>query len=463
MTKRSLLVALVGAALIPASATAAMNGQLSQTCQPAGQQAQTLCYGGDVIIRDGQALADPGRFEAAIEDYQRSWTHRTVAFQYSLANDVPFVNAPWLGTHNSFNSIAQQGPALSTTDANQQLTLVDQLRMDMRSLELDVHWFPSAYAGGQNAPVVCHAGAVSDHDGCSVEPLLGPVLGQIRGWLDKNPNQVLLLYIEDHLTGLDGSNGYDSTADVIKQSLGSLVYPTGAAPGKSVDLPLRLTRDKVLASGAQVVMVSNSHGGGGDKFRSQVFTWNSHVEQTPSGFQDFPSCGPDYKRSDYDTKLVRYYEDSTWLSAGASTAANDPEGEGLTPHDVQQMVRCGVDLFGFDQLQPGDGRLDASVWSWAHGEPSRHGCAIGGTADGWSTGNCSKSRPAACREADGSWIVTADAVEEADAAAACTAAGATFDVPRTGYDNERLKAASSGDPVWLGLERTRQGWRATTA
>src|SRR3954464_12504811 len=365
MTKRSLLAALIGAALIPASATAAMNGQLAQTCAPAGQQAETVCYGGDVLIRDGQAYADPARFEPAIEQYEGSWTHRTLQFQYGLSDDVPFANAPWLGTHNSFNSIAQQGPALSTTDANQQLTLVDQLRMDMRSLELDVHWFPSARAGGQNAPVVCHAGALSDHDGCSTEPLLGPVLDQLAGWLRTHRDQVLLLYMEDHLAG----GGYPAAVSAIKSSLGSLVYSTGSKSGACIELPRSLTRDQVLAAGAQVVMVANSGCGEGANWRSIAFSWRNHVEETPHGFRGFPDCGPPFTRADYDNKLVRYFEDSTWLSAGAGAAAGSEEGEGLTPGNVRAMTRCGVDLFGFDQLQPADGRNDAAVWSWAPGQP----------------------------------------------------------------------------------------------
>src|SRR4051795_3964139 len=253
MKRTSLLAALIAAALLPASAGAATNGQLATACEPAGQQVKTVCYGGDVVIRDGQAYAQPDRYEPALQAYEKSWTHRTLAFQYSLADDVGFVNAPWLGTHNSFNSIAQQGPALSTTDANQQLKLTDQLRLDMRSLEIDVHWFPSARANGQNAPVVCHAGAVSDHDVCSTEPLLGPVLDQVATWLHGHRGQVLLLYVEDHLSG-----GYPTATAAIKQSLGSLVYSTGSKDGSCVELPGTLTRDDVLRAGAQVVIVANS-------------------------------------------------------------------------------------------------------------------------------------------------------------------------------------------------------------
>jgi hypothetical protein len=325
----------------------------------------------------------------------------------------------------------------------------------MRSLEIDVHWFPSAYNNGQNAPVVCHAGATQEHDGCSVEPLLGPVLDQIRAWLDKNPDQVLLLYIEDHL-----DDGYDVAADAITKSLGKLVYPTSAAPGPPEELPLGLTREDVLAKHAQVVMVSNSSDGGGDKFRSQVFTWKEHKEYGPHGFQDFPRCGPNVTtRSDYDEQLIRYFEDSTWLSAGQDAATGKPAGEGLSPAVVHQMILCGVDLFGFDQLQPGDGRLDAAVWSWADGQPQGRGCAVGGTGDGWRIGSCSKKRPAACQKADGSWTLST-AVKADAAPAACRAAGATFDVPRTGYENATLDDKTDGTAVWLGLERSRRGWQA---
>ena len=433
-----------------------MSGQLADTCAPAGQQVQTVCYGGDVLVRDGQAVAEPNRFQPAIEAYEKSWTHRTLAFQYSLANDVDFINAPWLGTHNSFNSLTEVGPALSPVDSNQQLSLTDQLRIDMRALEIDVHWFPSVRAGGAYAPVVCHAGAVSEHDGCSTEPLLGPVLDQIAAWAHAHPTQALLLYIEDHL-----DSGYDTASAAIKQSLGSLVYPTGSSNGTPVEvLDQHLTRDKVLGSGHQIVLVSNSHGGGGAAWRSLVFTWNKHLEQTPHGFQAYPACGPDYTRSQYDSTLVRYYEDSTWLSAGQGALTNSPDGEGLLPSDVTQMVRCGVDLFGFDQIEPDDGRLNAAVWSWADGQPRGGSCAYLGASGRWASSSCGKERPAGCVSSNGSWVVT-DPVTEADAAAACGAAGATFTAPRTGYQNELLKTAAGGSATWIGLEKSRHGWRAT--
>jgi hypothetical protein len=436
---KAVAIALLGAALLPASVAA----QVRDTCAPAGAQAEAVCYGGDVLQRDAEAYSDPARFESALRAYEKSWTHRTLAFQYQLASEVGMVDAPWLGTHNSFNSIAQQGPALSTTDANQQLTLVDQLRMDMRSLELDVHWFPSVRNGGQNAPVVCHAGAVSDHDGCSTEPLLGPVLDQIAGWLKTHRDQVLLVYIEDHLSG----GGYPAAVAAIKQSLGSLVYRTGSA--SCTELPGTLTRDDVLGAGAQVILVANSGCGEGADWRSLAFSWRNHKEEGPDQFRANPPCG--FSRADYDARLIRYYEDSTWLTAGAGAAGGEPPSAGLTPATVKAMTGCGVDLFGFDQLQPGDGRNEAAVWSWAQGQPASGGCTEMRADGRWYSLGCKRKRQAACRRDDGSWFVTPKAVRDSDAGRTCAVDGGRYDVPRTGYDNASLELVTGGRRTLLGL------------
>ena len=85
------------------------------------------------------------------------------------------------------------------------------------------------------------------------------------------------------------------------------------------------------------------------------------------------------------------------------------------------MTRCGVDLFGFDQLLPGDGRLAALVWSWAPDEPARRGCAIQ-RADGWRSVRCRSHRASAC-EARGGYFIRAPPAE-VDAPAAQVPAAA---------------------------------------
>src|SRR4051794_30982453 len=423
---RTFLIAAALALVLAAPAAAAPDGPLANDCREVDPSLVTPCYGADVLARDGQAACRAGGAcpsdEQAIVAYEGSWTHRALGFQERLARDVPLRDAPWIGTHNSFNSIAEMGPTLSDADSNQRLRLTDQLREDMRSLELDLHWLPSPYAGGAEAPVVCHG---EGNVGCTVERPLGPVLDEIAGWLHGHRDAVLLLYLEDQL---DGAAAHDAAAATVQKSLGALVYaPPGG--GGCAKLPLDLTKAQVLARHAQVVIVSGC--GQGTAWHGAAFDWSSHVEERPHGFQDFPRCGPDYDRATYNAKLVRYYEDSTWLTTAGSNVGQTTVDDGITPATAAAMTRCGVDLIGLDQLQPGDARLAALVWSWAPGEPHAGGCVVQGTDGRWASSACRATHPAVCRRADGTWTVTV-AVAASAAPAACRRAGGAFALPRTG-------------------------------
>jgi hypothetical protein len=442
---------------------------LGQACREA-QLVQGTCIGIEKLAERGAAecrraggaearCAPPvGRkvIRKQIARYEGSWLERTIQFQYRLGNSVPFRDAPWIGTHNSFNSPSEM-PTLSHTDSNQQLSLADQLRLDVRSLELDVHWNTSPRANGAEAPVVCHArGADEMHAGCTTERLLGDVLDDVVEWLRANRDQVLLLYIEDNV---DASSGYGPTSEVLDSKLRdadgrSLIYKP-AAGGTCRDLPLSATRNDVLARRAQVVIVSGC--GEGSAWRGLVWNWGStHVEGGNDGYRDFPVCDqdpdgdgrPEFGRDVYEAKLVRFFEDSTWLSATVGG-----EGEGLTPEITRRMWRCGVDLFGFDQLLPDDGRLAALAWSWATNEPSRAGDCTLQRADGrWVARPCRDTHPAACRRAGGRWLVPRPAVTGERAARTCRERGAEPALPRTAYENETLKQAAAvagAAGVWL--------------
>src|SRR5207302_1332689 len=116
------------------------------------------------------------------KSYVHTWLHRAAAFQVRLGDPLPFQQAQWLGTHNSFNSV-NGSPSASSTDSNQQLSLVQQLDIDMRSLELDLHWIRSPNAGGGNAVVVCHGrGPDQANFGCTNERTLAQVLPEIAHW-----------------------------------------------------------------------------------------------------------------------------------------------------------------------------------------------------------------------------------------------------------------------------------------
>jgi hypothetical protein len=384
---------------------------------------------------------------AAFAQLDPDWARSALADQYELGSSLALRNAPWVGTHNSFNSRAEMGPTLSAQDSNQQITIVDQLDQGVRSLELDVHWFFSLRGGGF-APVVCHAAEL--HAGCSVEKPLGVVLREITDWLRDNGDQVLLLYLEDHL---DSQAGYDAAAAEVESALGPLLYrPTQAAEGGPCEsLPLDTTRAQIRKSGARVMIVSSC--GMGTEWPAVAFDWSrSHEEERPRGYRDFPDCGPDFTRAEYDAKLIRYYEDSTRLTATASGIGAATVDDGISVETAAAMTRCGVDLFGLDQVAVDDPRFAALVWSWAPGQPRRRpGCAAQ-HASRWYPLRCTRRLRVACRTADGRWRVPSRLGTHAQAPAVCKRRRSTWAVPRTGFEAQELQRAMNrvrASRVWL--------------
>lgn len=390
-------------------------------------------------------------------NYQRTWLHRAAAFQYRLGDPVSFGDAQWLGTHNSFNSV-NDSPTASHTDSNQQLSLTEQLDVDMRALELDLHYIPSAAAGGAKAVVVCHGrGPDQANAGCTNEPLFSQVLPRIANWL-KQParkREVILLYLEDELKDPAGYAQTVQQLDNVLRGPGgkSLIYKPSQSKFTSkgcANLPLGLDREDVRERGAQVVLVGNCRAG----WASDVFGWDDvHLESgsTPK-YRPFPGCDATYSRAEYRAELVRYYEDSTFVSAAIDPTSTPAEhgADRLTPARVADMTRCGVNLFGFDQLLPNDGRIDASIWSWAPGEPNaaRGHCAFQRGDGRWVTRACMAQRRAACHSARG-WSLTRTAIPYHRAPAACRARHARFAVPRTGEENSLLRSAAGKTGVWL--------------
>jgi hypothetical protein len=391
-----------------------------------------------------------------VQAYGSTWLHRAASFQYRLGHALPLLRAQWLGTHNSFNSVNGE-PTASHTDSNQQLSLTQQLNIDMRALELDLHYVPSAAAGGSNAVVVCHGrGPDQANFGCTTEPQFSQVLPEIAGWLRAHPDEVLLLYLEDEL---GDPAGYTQTVSTLNSVLrrpdgSSLIYrpsPSEMTSKGCANVPLGISRDDVRARGAQVLLVGNCRAG----WASDVYSWDdSHVESgsTPD-YRPFPACDKTYGRSVYDSKLVRYFEDSTFVATAIDPTMSPAQAEAqqLTPARVSSMSRCGVNLFGFDQILPHDGRIDATIWSWANGEPNSRGgrCGLQGADSRWVTLQCSARRQAVCRSPSGALVLTSQAVRWDHARSACRGAGASFDLPRTGYENSVLRQAAGSQGVWL--------------
>lgn len=430
--------ALLSIALLIAAAAPAAAGTVVDTCGTVDPRLTGACRGPEVFVAQGQAVcrnttgqdeacttpAGPRVSRAAVARHEKSALHRALDLQYELGSSLPFRDAPWLGTHNSFNS-ASEMVTPSQTDSNQQLSMTDQLRIDMRTLELDVHWF-------LGKPVLCHARSSAEmHAGCSIERTYEEGLEEIAAWLAAHRDQVVLLYVEDHL---DDAAAYDATAAATERALGDMIFrPSGSCQGFG-SAP---TREEVREAGAQVILISSCDAG--TSWGSLVYDDSERAANEGGAFSGCPG---------YEGVFKRFFEDSTGLSAGLAFASGEPMDEGLTPEIVGRMVRCGADMLGFDQILPDDGRLEAAVWSWKGGrEPSGNGksCAVQ-TADGFEAVSCGGKVPYACRTSGG-WAIRDDEC-------------AAFDVPRTGLDARRLiKAldAAGEDAARIALRRTKKG------
>ena len=385
-----------------------------------------------------KAIDDRVVAEAKVAAYEASWTHRALGLQRRLDDGAPLLDALVPHTHNSFNAPAY-APTVSNLDPNQLYTVTDQLRMDMRGIELDLHWHLGRV-------VVCHGqpvavGPTAVHAGCSVDRPLAEALREIRVWLDANPTEVLLLYLENNLDGAPAA--HDAAATALASELGSRVLPTPAGQ-PCAPMPLAMSRDSIRATGARVLIVGNCGPGGWGTF---VHERGPQWDESGLGHGEDYSCEADRAAVDYSTHWIRRYEDSTWLSAMVGGGGDN------TVTETAAMVRCGVNMPGFDQLHPEDPRLAALVWSWAEGEPAAAGCAYQGPDARWRSGGCEQVRPFACQTAAGDWTVTSVASTWADGEVACIVEfpGSTFAAPPNGWQNHLIREAAdpSGPEVWL--------------
>src|SRR5438270_8902947 len=207
--------------------------------------------------------------EAQLQAYESSWTHRALSLQRGLDDAAPLVEEQLPHTHNSFNASSytlgstSYYPTLTNQDPNQVYSLTDQLRMDVRAVEIDLHWMPSPYAAangrtdtGGKWVTMCHGNndtVTGVHVGCTWDRPFEDGLTEVRAWLDLNPDQVIMLYLENQLTDESGGNNqqaHDIAASIIADKLGAKVYrPPAGQP--CADMPLGASRDDIRNAGPQ--------------------------------------------------------------------------------------------------------------------------------------------------------------------------------------------------------------------
>lgn len=394
--------------------------------------------------------------EQEISRYETTWEHEAHRLQRELDANQPLPRATFLGTHNAYNSHAYTTPQ-SYLDPNQTHTLTNQLRMDIRALELDVHTFNtydlSTGALGVDL-LLCHG--LDTHVGCS--PWDRPFtegLQEIADWLaqPENQHEVLMVYIEDHMN----DDHYDRAIDALQSTVAPYIYMPQSSGCNGI--PATLTKNQVRASGKNIVLISD--GCNNSDFNRFVF---GGFENGPGGYptagvadlMEAPHCLEGrYSVAQMDSLFIRIQEDRTMLSNLVGAA-----GPKVTPEVIARMLDCGVNLPGMDKLRPFDGRLQAAIWSWATNEPTNAAgfdCAYHASEGRFAADGCTEQRYFACRDDDtGNWFISPNTGSWEQGFASCEAAGMRFTVPYSGQDNLRLtqlKATQGVENLWLGYRR----------
>ncbi|MGH2758609.1 MAG: phosphatidylinositol-specific phospholipase C domain-containing protein, partial [Actinomycetota bacterium] len=223
-----------------------------------------------VICRDASAgdptctSVDGTEISAArVAAHERSWLARVLRLQRGLDDAIPLQEELWTHTHNSYNADVY-GPTIYGLDRNQIYSITDQLRMGIRAIEIDLHWAHSASgdpAQGGKAVVVCHGSqvpleATNVHAGCGLnDPPLAARLQEVKDWLGRNRNEVVMLYLENQLE--DNQVAHARAARDIEKILGPLVYKTSRSGGRCATLPYAKSRRQIRATGARVIVTGN--------------------------------------------------------------------------------------------------------------------------------------------------------------------------------------------------------------
>jgi hypothetical protein len=452
--RRSLVIALALLALLGVAAPVARADRLTRGEEQLHQELGQLCRYPTDASRSCDALDGYHLDEAQVQAYEAGWIHHAIGLQRALDEDVPLKDALFPHTHNSFNSEAYT-PTLSRMDHNQLLSITDQLRLDMRAIEIDVHRSVSATEGTIGV-VACHAneqviGPQHVHVGCTTEEPLLPYLQEVAAWLKQPGNdELVILYLENHLE--NDPAALDIAVENITSALGDLVITTAeTGSGACGAMPYDASRSALRPNGRVLIVGDCSDGDWGTYVHNRFPRWDE--SSNPAG--DDYVCAAD--RADaaahdrpYDSFVTRRYEDRTWLTAMAET-----EG-GITAAEMAAMVACGVNLVGFDMLHPDDPRLATLVWSWAPGQPATGGCALQRADGRFVSAPCTQKHRVACFDGT-SWSASRKAVRFDRAADACAASASSFDVPWNGWENGRLLTAAGGG-VWLAYAGTAGDW-----
>jgi len=356
-----------------------------------------------------------------------NWLSQTLAFQrkIQLHSGIPLVKATLPGTHNSAISQAYgfgieqnflakflDQPMYVGDDLGggvcQRLSVLDQLRLGMRHIEIDINGgyfeiYQDKLQYDLSHIYTCHsptpeqdlmaaiglAELQNDIDlqydprklsciGVHVE--LRSTLEEIKGWLNSNPNELIILYYDCKSNSVDLPTQVDTIYDTMLSVFGrDMIW--APADGEPLAMPI----SKFLESGKKVIFEAYNK----DMFNHptkdrEILVFSNplwYYQITQNEIAPYPNC------------TIRSEPLSSWYGKRFVRTLGSPADW------VAEAIKCGVNICSNNYLKP----FDASyfIWSWAEGEPSIKDdlhCVVMLANGRWATRKDCDDLPLACHD-----------------------------------------------------------------
>jgi hypothetical protein len=250
-------------------------------------------------------------------NYWVSWALRN---QQNLTQDEPLNWVARLGTHNSFNSLADGHRPVVLP--NQLFSITDQLKTGARLLTLDLHYL-------EDNARLCHA---FSEDGFGIAPCFTPGSGfelfppglrfysnaikEIRNWMNRNPNEIVLINTEEYV---DESH----LLDPLRAYFGSRLLPSPLTAPPGFTNARWPTRREMLASGRRVVVFSKTGPYEGTAFSEPAVVGPFSENWYARNLRRYPNCpGANIYSADSDTDRFTFVSTLGGQLEGAPQVSN---------------------------------------------------------------------------------------------------------------------------------------------
>ncbi|CAN4082920.1 unnamed protein product [Withania somnifera] len=218
---------------------------------------------------------------------------------------LPFNKYSWLTTHNSFAISGSKSATGSDilTPTNQEDSITSQLKNGVRGLMLDMYDF--------NDDIwLCHSFGGKCYNVTAFQPAINS-LNEIREFLEKNPSEVVTIFIEDYVSSPKGLSKVFNASGLIKYW-----FPVSRMPQKGEDWPT--VDDMVKKNQRLVVFTSKS-----SKEASEgiAYEWRYVVENQWKGGMQAGTCQSRSESSAMSTSAISLVLQNYFPDNPNSTAA----------------------------------------------------------------------------------------------------------------------------------------------